>query len=91
MRAFVDSDHASESVTRHSRLIFIVLLNSVHAFASCKKQGRFKTSSFGSELIAIKSCCEHLRCMCCKIRMFGMPVKSLACVLGDNQHIVSDS
>ena len=37
MRAFVDSDHAGDSVTLRSRSIFIVFLNSAPIFVCSKK------------------------------------------------------
>ena len=37
MRAFVDSDHAGDSITRRSRTVFIVFLNNVPIFVHSKK------------------------------------------------------
>ena len=75
MRAFVDSDHAGDSITRRSRTGFIVFLNNAPIFVHSKKQGSCETSSFGSEFIAMKSCCEHLGGLRYKLRMFGIPVE----------------
>ena len=58
VRAFVDSDYAGHSVTRHSRTGFIVLLSDAHDFSFSKKQGRHDISSFVSKLTAMKSFCE---------------------------------
>jgi hypothetical protein len=91
MRAFVDSDHAGDSITRRSRTGFIVFLNNAPIFVHSKKQGSCETSSFGSEFIAMKSCCEYLRGLRYKLRMFGVPVESPAYVFGDNQSVLSNS
>ena len=58
MRDFVDSDNAKDSVNRRSRTGFIVLLKNAPVFDCSKKQESCETSSFGSEFIEMKSCCE---------------------------------
>ena len=90
MRAFVDSDHAGDSITRRSRTGFIVFLNNAPIFVHSKKQGSCETSSFGSEFIAMKSCCEYLRGLRYKLRMFGIPVEHPAYVLRDNKSILTN-
>lgn len=91
MRAFVDSDHAGESVTRRSRSGFIVFLNSspIHWFS--KKQTSVETSSFGSEFIAMKSCCEYIRGLRFKLRMMGIPVEMPTYIFGDNQSVLANT
>ena len=91
MRVFVDSDHDADSIARRSRTRFVLFLNNAHMFVCSKKQGSFETSSFGSEFIEMKSCCECLRGLRCKLRMLGIPVKHPACVFGDNQSVLSSS
>ena len=91
IRAFADSDHAGDSVTRRSRTGFIVFLNSAPIFVYSKKQGSCETSSFGSEFIAMKSCCEYIRGLRYKLRMMGIPVDLPAYVFGDNQSVLSNS
>ena len=91
MRAFVDSDHAGDSVTRRSRTGFMVFLNSAPIFVYSKKQGSCETSSFGSEFIAMKSCCEYIRGLRYKLRMMGIPVEHPAYVFGDNQSVLSNT
>ena len=74
MRAKVDADHAGDSVSRRSRTGFLVWLNCslVHWFS--KKQNSVESSSFGSEFIAMKQCCEYLQGLWYKLRMMGIPV-----------------
>ena len=59
--ANVDSDHAGDSITRQSRTGFIVYCNSAPIYWYTKKQRGIKTSSFSSEFMAMKTCCEYLR------------------------------
>ena len=88
MRAFVDADHASDSVTRRSRTGFLVYLNNAPVYWMSKKQTSVETSSFGSEFIAMKQCCEYLRGLRYKLRMMGIPCESPAYILGDNQSVL---
>ena len=60
MRAKVDTDHAADTVTRRSRTGFLVYLNSAPIYWSSKNQNSVESSSFGSESIAMKQCCEYL-------------------------------
>ena len=91
MRAFVDSDHAGDLVTRRSRTGFIIMLNSAPIYWYSKKQTSCKTSSFGSEFIAMKQCCEYIRGLCYKLRMMGITVGAPAYVLEDNQSVLANS
>ena len=61
IRAKVDADHASDTTTRRSRTGFLVYINSAPVFWWSKKQTSIESSSFGSEFIAMKQCCEYLR------------------------------
>jgi hypothetical protein len=62
MRAKVDADHATDTVTRRSRTGFLVYLNCtpiIYWFS--KKQSSVESSSFGSEFVAMKQCYKYLR------------------------------
>ena len=76
MRAFVDSNHAGDMITRRSRTGFLIFLNNAPIYWFSKKQGSCETSSFGSEFIAMKSCCEYVHVLRYKILMLGIPVNS---------------
>ena len=88
IRAYVDSDHAGDSTTRRSRTGFIVFLNCAPIYWTSKKQGSVETSSFGSEFIAMKTCCEYLRGLRYKLRMMGIPCDYPSYILGDNQSVL---
>ena len=91
IRAYVDSDHAGNSVTRRSRTGFVVLLNKAPIYWFLKKQMGIETSSFGSEFIAMKQCCEYLRGLRIKLRSMGIPVDLPCFVFGDNKSVLSNS
>jgi hypothetical protein len=88
MRAKVDADHAADTVTRRSRTGFLVYLNSAPIYWSSKKQNSVESSSFGSEFIAMKQCCEYLRGLRYKLRMMGIPCEGPAYIFGDNQSVL---
>ena len=91
MRAFVDADHASNSVTRRSRTGFLVYLNSSPIFWYSKKQSTIETSSFGSEFMAMKHCTEYLRGLRYKLRMMGIPCELPSLIYGDNQSVLANT
>ena len=91
MISCVDSDHAGDSVTQRSRTGFIIKLNSAPIYWMSKKQSGVETSSFGSEFIAMKQCCEYIRGLRYKLRMLGIPVDDPTFIFGDNKSVLSNS
>ena len=71
MCAKVDADHASDMITRHSRTGVLVYLNCALIYWWSKKQNSLESSSFGSEFIAMKQCCEYVRGLRYKLRRMG--------------------
>ena len=88
IRAFVDADHAGDVITRRSRSGFIIIVNSAPIYWLSKNQNLVECSSFGSELIAMKLCCEYIQALRYKIRMMGIPMTHNAFVYGDNQSVL---
>ena len=91
LRAKVDADHASDTTTRRSRTGFLIYINSALVHWHSKKQNSVESSSFGSEFIAMKQCCEYLRGLRYKLRMMGIPVSGPAYVEGDNQSVLANT
>ena len=91
MRAYVDADHAGDSITRRSRTGFLVYLNSAPIYWMSKKQTSVETSSFGSEFIAMKQCTEYIRGLRYKLRMMGIPCEGPAFVYGNNQSVLANT
>ena len=90
-RAFVDADHAGDSITQRSCTGFLIYLNNAPIYWSSKKQGSCEASSFGSEFMAMKSCVEYLRGLRYKLRMMGIPVEGPSYVFGDNQSVLANA
>ena len=81
IRVYVDSDHAGDLITRHSRTGFIVFLNNSPISWSSKKQGSCETSTFGSEFVAMKqrlnTCVACvLSCKCLVLQLMNQPLCS---------------
>ena len=91
IRAKVDADHATDTVTRQSRTGFLVYLNCSLVHWVSKKQTSVETSSFGAEFCAMKHCCEYLRGLRYKLRMMGIPVDGPAYIEGDNQSVLANT
>ena len=69
----------------------MVFLNKALIYVFSKKQTSCETSSFGSEFIAMKSCCEYLRGLRFKLRMMGIPVEGFSYIFGDNKSVLSNT
>ena len=88
MTAYVDADHAGDSVTRRSRTGFLVYLNSAPIYWFIKKQNSVETSTFGSEFMAMKQCTEYVRGLRYKLRMLGIPCEIPTLIYGDNKSVL---
>jgi hypothetical protein len=55
LRLFVDSDHADENFTRHSRTVFVIYLNMAPIVCLSKHQPTVESSVFGVEFVAMKN------------------------------------
>lgn len=88
IRGFVDADHAGDQISRRSRTGFIVFVNMAPIHWISKKQASVETSTFGSEFLAMKHCCEYLKGLRYKIRMMGIPLEHCCFIYGDNKSVL---
>ena len=91
MCAKVDADHTSVTITRHSRMGFLVYLNCALIYWWSKKQNSMESSSFSSEFIAMKQCCEYVRGLRYKLRMMGISCEDPTFIYGDNQLVLANT
>ena len=87
MHAKVDADHASDTITRHSRTGFLVYLNCAPIYWSSKKQNSVESLSFETKFIATKQCCEYVHGLRYKLRMMGISCDDPKVIYGDNQSV----
>ena len=88
MRAYVDASYANCKITRRSRTGYLIFLNSAPIYWYSKKQGSCEVSTFGSEFVAMRQCCEYVKGLRYKLRMMGIPVTNPAFIHGDNQSVL---
>ena len=91
MRVYVDSDHSGETVTCRYRTGFVIFLNGAPIYWNSKKQTSCKTSSFGSELCAMKQATEYVKGFLYKLIMMGIPVEDPTFIFGDNQSVLDNT
>ena len=86
---FVDADHAGNKITRRSHTGIIIFLNSAPIIWYSKRQNTVESSTFGSELIALRQAVDMIEGLIYKLRMFGIPISGEARVFFDNQAAVN--
>ena len=91
MCAKADADHALDTITRRSRMGFLVYLNCALIYWWSKKQNSVELSSFGSKFIAMKQCCEYVRGLRYKLRMMGISCDDPTFIYGDNQSVLANT
>ena len=74
IRVYVDADYAGDLATCRSRTGFVEFLNRAPIYWFSKKQGSLETSTFGSELCAMKVTMEYVRGLRYKLWMMEIPV-----------------
>ena len=90
MIAFVDADHAGDSITRRSRTGCLIYLQRAPIVWYSKKQSGVETSTFGSEFMAMKVSTELVKGLRYKLRMMGVPIDGYTLVLGDNMSVIKN-
>ncbi len=88
MTCFEDSDHAGDVVSRRSRTGVLILLGMAPILWYSKKQGSIETSSFGSELTAMKTAVELVEGVRYKLRMMGVKLDGPCHIKGDNMSVI---
>ena len=88
---FVDADHASNTVTQRSQTGILIFLDRAPIVWYSKRQNTMETSTFGSELIAMRTAVEHIEALRYKLRMFGIPIEGPTNVFCDNEAVFKNT
>ena len=91
LNACVDADHAGNKVTRRSQTGILIFLNMAPISWYSKKQNTVESSTFGSEMIALKIATEKIIGLRYKLRMMGVPLDGPANVFCDNDSVAKSS
>ena len=86
--AFVDADHAGDHTNRRSHTGIVIFVNKAPILWYSKRQTTVETSSYGSELVAMKTAVEMIEGLRYKLRAFGVPIDGPAFLFCDNQSVV---
>jgi hypothetical protein len=78
-------------VTRKSVTGILIFVNGSPIMWLSKRQVTLETSTFGSELVALRVAVEMVRALRYKLRMFSVPLDGPANAFCDNQSIVLNS
>ena len=78
---FVDADHARDKVTRRSVTGILVLLNNTPVRFYCKRQKTVETSTYGSEMVAVRITVGIILELRYMLRMLGVPIEKTCLLL----------
>jgi hypothetical protein len=88
---FVDANHAGNIVTRRSHTGLIIFIQNAPIIWYSKKQNTVESSTFGSELVALRVARDLIAALRTKLRLFGIPLTGPANVLCDNLGVVKNT
>ena len=89
INAWVDADHAGDRLTRRSHTGILIFLMSAPIFWYSKRQATIESSTFGSEIVALRTCLEFVKDLRYKLRMMGVPIDGPAVVWCDNKSVAN--
>jgi hypothetical protein len=88
MHCFVDANLAGNTVSRRSQTGILIFVNKAPILWHSKRQNTVESSTFGSEIIALKNAIELIEGLRYKLRMFGIEIDGPADIFCDNEAVV---
>ena len=88
---FVDADHAGCKATRRSHTGVVLMVNRAPIMFYSKRQSTVETSTFGSEIVALRIAIEMIEGLRYKLRMMGVPIAGATNVFCDNDSVVKNT
>ncbi len=88
---YVDADHASNKVTRRSHTGIIIYCQNTPVIWFSKRQNTCESSSFSSEMVALRIATEMIAALRYKLRMFGVEIDGPTDVFCDNQSVANNA
>jgi hypothetical protein len=88
---FVDANHAGNVLTRRSHTGIIIFIQNAPIIWYSKKQNTVESSTFGSELVALRVARDLIAALRIKLKLFGVPLDGPASVMCDNQGVVKNT
>ena len=90
MSCFVNADHAGNLVTHQSHTGVFILLNNTPTMVFSKRQNTVKSSTYGSELIAMHIAKDMVLTLQIKLKCFGILITGATNVFCDNNAVVQN-
>ena len=84
---FVDANLGGNAVTRKSQTRILIFVCRAPILWMSKRQNTVETSTFGSEIVALKHAIELIEGLRYKLRMFGIPIEGPTDVFCDNEAV----
>jgi hypothetical protein len=84
---FVDANLAGNTITRRSQMGILIFINKAPIIWLSKRTNTVETSTFGSEIVAMKYAVELIESLRYKLRMFGIPIEGPTNVFCDNKAV----
>ena len=90
IHAFVDANHAGNVVARRSHSGVVTFVDNAPIIWFSKRQNTVESSTFGSELVAMRICRDLIVALRYKLRMFGLNLQGPAYTYCDNAGVVKN-
>ena len=84
---FVDANYAGNMVTRRNQTGILLFWNRSPIIWHSKQQNTVETSTFGSEITAMKNAVELIEALRYKLQMFGVPIEGSTNIYCDNEAV----
>ena len=88
---FIDADHAGCRLTRRSHSGILIFVNRAPILWFSKRQATVESSTFGSEVVAMRQAIKMIEGLRSKLRMMGVPVEEATKVYCDNDTVVKST
>ena len=91
IRVWVDANHAGNVANRRSHSGILIYVNNALIISYSRRQNTVESSSFGSELVALRIATDMVEALRYKLRCFGIPISGPATVLCDNKSVATNA
>jgi hypothetical protein len=88
---FSDADHVEYRVTHCSQTGILIFIDRAPIIWYSKRQNTVKTSTFGSEFVAMRIAVELIEALCYKLQMFELPLDGATNVYCDNEVVTKNA
>ena len=88
---FVDASHATNKITRQSHTGVMIFLNRAPTLSYSKRLNTVESSTYGSELVAMRIARDLISALRIKLKSFGVPILGPANVYADNNAVVKNT